>query len=89
MIATRVMVNIDDLLQDCSNSIANVLELLQSCTKPLLCSLCFRGLWLVVWRCVAPVQWDVSPRWGAAADIEDPGTGHRLDGMSQEDDHVS
>ena len=26
---------IDDLVQDCSNSIANALELLQSCTKPL------------------------------------------------------
>ena len=26
--------NIDVLVQDCSNSIANVLELLQSCTKP-------------------------------------------------------
>ena len=27
---------IDGLVQDCSNSIANALELLQSCTKPLL-----------------------------------------------------
>ena len=26
--------NIDDLVQDCSNSIANALELLQSCTNP-------------------------------------------------------
>ena len=26
--------HIDDLVQDCSNSIANALELLQSCTKP-------------------------------------------------------
>ena len=26
--------DIDGLVQDCSNSIANVLELLQSCTKP-------------------------------------------------------
>ena len=26
--------HIDGLLQDCSNSIANALELLQSCTKP-------------------------------------------------------
>ena len=25
---------IDGLVQDCSNSIANALELLQSCTKP-------------------------------------------------------
>ena len=30
-------VNIDGLVQDCSNSIANALELLQSCTKPLIC----------------------------------------------------
>ena len=29
------MSNIDGLVQDCSNSIANALELLQSCTKPL------------------------------------------------------
>ena len=28
--------NIDDLVQDCSNSIADALELLQSCTKPLM-----------------------------------------------------
>ena len=26
--------DIDDLVPDCSNSIANALELLQSCTKP-------------------------------------------------------
>ena len=28
------MVNIDGFVQDCSNSIANALELLQSCTEP-------------------------------------------------------
>ena len=28
--------HIDGLVQDCSNSIANALELLQSCTKPLI-----------------------------------------------------
>ena len=27
---------LDGLVQDCSNSIANALELLQSCTKPLI-----------------------------------------------------
>ena len=27
---------IDDLVQDCSNSSANALELLQSCTKPMM-----------------------------------------------------
>ena len=32
--------DIDGLVQDCSNSIANALELLQSCTKPLICFLC-------------------------------------------------
>ena len=29
---------IDSLVQDCSNSIANALELLQSCTKPTSCT---------------------------------------------------
>ena len=33
--------NIDGLVQDCSNSIANALELLQSCTKPSICTTCF------------------------------------------------
>ena len=31
-------VDIDGLMQDCSNSIANALELMQSCTKPLIYS---------------------------------------------------
>ena len=30
---------IDGLVQDCSNSSANALELLQSCTKPWICNL--------------------------------------------------
>ena len=30
---------IEGLVQDCSNSIANALELLQSCTKPSVCTL--------------------------------------------------
>ena len=34
--------NIDGLVQDCSNSIANTLELLQSCTKPSICLWCMR-----------------------------------------------
>ena len=29
---------LDGLMQDCSNSIANALELLQSCTKPAICT---------------------------------------------------
>ena len=31
------LVYIDGLVQDCRNSIANALELLQSCTKPSIC----------------------------------------------------
>ena len=31
---THMNTHIDALVQDCSNSIANALELLQSCTKP-------------------------------------------------------
>ena len=34
LIAVLVWGEIDGLVQDCSNSIANALELLQSCTKP-------------------------------------------------------
>ena len=30
----KLIPHIDGLVQDCSNSIANALELLQSCTKP-------------------------------------------------------
>ena len=30
-------IHIDGLVQDCSNSIANTLEILQSCMKPLIC----------------------------------------------------
>ena len=30
----KIQHDIDGLVQDCSNSIANALELLQSCTKP-------------------------------------------------------
>ena len=34
-LASKIELNhIDGLVQDCSNSIANALELLQSCTKP-------------------------------------------------------
>ena len=36
--------HIDGLVQDCSNSIANTLELLQSCTKP---SICLSMSWLL------------------------------------------
>ena len=37
MVVNFVTLHIDGLVQDCSNSIANVLELLQSCTKPSIC----------------------------------------------------
>ena len=35
MFSQRIQ-HIDGLVQDCSNSIANALDLLQSCTKPLI-----------------------------------------------------
>ena len=38
---------IDGLAQDCSNSIANALELLYSCAKPLICSVDCVGSMLV------------------------------------------
>ena len=36
VIKFKDVANIDGLVQDCSNSIANALDLLQSCTKPLI-----------------------------------------------------
>ena len=42
---------IDGLVQDCNNSIANALELLQSCTKPSICQCvlwCVRVYWLML-----------------------------------------
>ena len=36
-ICSYCVLDIDGLVQDCSNSIANALELLQSCAKPLIC----------------------------------------------------
>ena len=38
MSAFRQCLHFDGLVQDCSNSSANALELLQSCTKPSICS---------------------------------------------------
>ena len=64
--------NVDGLVQDCSNSIANALELLQSCTKP---SVCFYlmisvlvqilntncvgicNMYLYVWYMVVPIKY--------------------------------
>ena len=42
-----MQVDVDDLVQDCSNSIANALELLQSCTEPLMWSDAFKMILLV------------------------------------------
>ena len=42
---------IDGLVQDCSNSIANALALLQSCTKPLVCGFKFQLIlfqWVII-----------------------------------------
>ena len=46
-------VHINGLVQDCSNSIANALELLQSCTKPSICSRVkqLNKISITVWQC--------------------------------------
>ena len=49
---------INGLVQDCSNSIANALELLQSCTKPSIC-------WLACTAITMPA--DALATWGARA----------------------
>ena len=43
--------NVKDLVQDCSNSIANALELLQSCSKPWGCLLLFYSYKNLLWFC--------------------------------------
>ena len=48
---TDFKVNIDDLVQDCSVSIANALEILQSCAKP--------STW-VQWNTLVKI-WGMSP----------------------------
>ena len=40
--------NIDGLVQGCSNSIANTHELMQSCTKPLICFLFFFNITIII-----------------------------------------
>ena len=42
------VVDIDDLMQDCSNSIANALELLESCTKPSIYISSFQVVYLLI-----------------------------------------
>ena len=56
--------HINGLVQDCSNSIANALELLQSCTKPLIWQLYMLTLWCYYWwyyisdtKCVGIVRY--------------------------------
>ena len=53
------MAYVDGLVQDCSNSIANALELLQSCTKPsmwfLMC-VCW-SVRDLTWLCICSVWW--------------------------------
>ena len=44
-LSLRVVIHINGLVQDCSNSIANELELLQSCTKP---SIYVLANWIIV-----------------------------------------
>ena len=44
-VGKRVKIHIDGLVQYCSNSIANALELLQYCTKP---SICFNGIYVML-----------------------------------------
>ena len=56
----RQQFQIGSLVQDCSNSIANALELLQSCTKPSKCA----GMGprhLFVWWLIGGRQWQWSP----------------------------
>ena len=52
---------IDGLVQDCSNSIANALELLQSCTKPSIYALVSWVIFVQVMACNK-----VDPLWGQA-----------------------
>ena len=51
---------IDDLVQDCSNSIATALDILQSCTKPSICLIAFSvfGTWHVTLAAsTSTLQW--------------------------------
>ena len=77
----RQVTNIDGLVQDCSNSIANALELLQSCTKPsnyifmlpqkntasLMWVYCQRsGYWLSGWLPCHPKRYMKQSSWWAS-----------------------
>ena len=44
---------INGLVQDCSSSSANALELLQSCTKPLICFLSLAEIF-IGWNLIQP-----------------------------------
>ena len=53
--------DVNGLVQDCSNSIANALELLQSCTKPSMCYqtilLVFLVLYCITWTFIYHWKW--------------------------------
>ena len=53
---------IDGLVQDCSNSIANTLELLQTCTEPWVCLSVFTTMSKIAWYCIqqSNVKWKQS-----------------------------
>ena len=53
-----VLRHIDGLMKNCGNSIANTLELLQSCTKP---SIWLYTVWERIWSCSGPRR----PGWCA------------------------
>ena len=63
----RIPLYIDGLAQDCSNSIANALELLQSCVKPSICTTLnlllndqckVTHIW--IWDCITISHWPFS-----------------------------
>ena len=87
---------IDGLVQDCSNSIANTLELLQSCTKPSTC--CFKDqanlrtvtveqfavIW-APWLVIMPGSQDVQVVVGLDASLYVP-SGHGVHGSTPDVD---
>ena len=58
LIVDRHMIYIDDLVQDCSNSIANTLELLQCCAKPLICLLAKHSFHIPLTETSKVNQWE-------------------------------
>ena len=61
IVPSRAEAKIDDLVQDCSISIANPLEILQSCTKPSKCSMItLPVLWLLMPWLLTLINWSLS-----------------------------